>query len=157
MKKRRMIALVLGLISIFGFCGIALGGGDPGACAALPLPNSGPYLTGTFTVALNQSSYCTYDVHIELAHKFKVHLFSWSYDVCLGGGPSLCELTAEMIKDPSGFLASLPCLLDVGGPFGLSGTPVIKDVVILKRDFCQDSSDPLQMILGAITIRVVPQ
>jgi hypothetical protein len=149
-----MIPLVLGLISIFGFYGIALGGGDPGACASPPPPNSGPYITGTFTVALNQASFCTYDVHVELAHRFKLHLFSWSYDVCYGGGPSLCELTAEMIKDPSGFLALVPCLIDVGTPFGLSGTPVIKDVFILKRDFCDDPTR--QMIFGTITIRVVP-
>jgi hypothetical protein len=153
MKKRKMIPLVLVLASIFGFCGIALGGGDPGSCTFPPPPNSGPFITGTFTAAFNQISFNSYDVHFELAHRFKLHLFSWSYDLT-GGGPSLCNLTPEDIKDPSGFLALVPCLIDVGTPFGLIGTPVIKDVFILKKDFCDDPAR--QMIFGTITIRVVP-
>lgn len=157
MKRIKMFPLVLGVVSIVGFYGIALGGSDPTICFPLPSPDSGPYITGTFTVALNQYDYSRYDVHFELAHRFKVHLFSWSYPLSLEGGePSLCDLTPDMIKDPNGLMAQVPCRLDVGGPFGLIGTPVIKNVVILKRDFCQTPGDPLQMIMGAITIRVVP-
>jgi hypothetical protein len=156
MKRTKMIPLVLVFVSILGFYGIALSGGDPGSCTSPPpSPTSGPFITGTFTAALNQFDYDSYDVHLELAHRFKVHLFSWSYDL-LGGGPSLCDLTPEMIKDPTGFLALVPCLIDVGTPFGLNGTPVIKDVFILKRDFCDLPGDPRQMIFGTITIRVVP-
>lgn len=153
MKRIKLFPLVLVLVTIFGFYGIALGGGDPGACTFPPPPNSGPFITGFFTAALDQENYDHYNVQFVLMHKFQVHLFSYTYYL-LGYEPSLCDLTPNMIKDPNGFLALVPCLLDVGGPFGLIGTPVIKDVFILKKENCDNPA--YQMIYGTVVIRVVP-
>jgi hypothetical protein len=92
MKRSKMIPLVLGFVSIFGFYGIALGSADPTICFPLPSPNSGPYITGYFTATLDQELFDHYNVHFVLMNKFKVHLFSYTYYL-QGGEPSLCDLT----------------------------------------------------------------
>lgn len=155
MKRSKMFPLVLVLMFILGFYGVAFSMGyeDP-ACQYPPDPSRGPYLYGTFTVARDQSS-CSqyeecahYNVHIVLRHKLnEVRLFS--FPTALGTG-NLCGYEASVLKTE---FARFPCNLGVGEAFGLGGFPVISDLYIVKRDFC---GTPDEMIHGLITIRVVP-
>lgn len=168
MKKSRLVPLVLAFACILGVYGVAFGGMDPSSCGQivdLYPPTSGPFITGTFTVSLLFGSYygeSYYIVHFVLHHRLKVHTFSYTYPL-QGGEPSLCNLTAEDIKNPELFPSQIPCKADVGTPFGLNGTPVIKDVFIVKKESCGPyvlcspcEDNEYQMIYGLITIRVVP-
>jgi hypothetical protein len=168
MKKSRLFPSVLAFACILGVYGVAFGGYDPSSCGQildLYPPTSGPFITGTFTVSMviGYLGDYNYDVHFVLHHRTKVHIFSYTYPL-QGYEPSLCDLTADDIKNPELFPSQIPCKADVGTPFGLNGTPVIKDVFILKKESCGpyvpcspcDPYSPYQMIHGLITIRVVP-
>lgn len=166
MKRSSMITLVLALVFILGFYGVAFSGGGepcPGCCDNPPAPTSGQYLYGTFTVARDKSEastfpdYAGYDVQIVLQYKLNQHLFS--FFAPLGDG-HLCavkvsnpDLNRPGLKEMFG---GAPCALEVGKAFGFDPTkyfPVISDVYIAKKDFCDT---PQEMILGLITIRLVP-
>jgi hypothetical protein len=172
MKRSKMVPLVLALVSILGFYGIAFGeGGEPGpSCPqSLPPPNSGPFIFGSFTVALDKSQCgidfpecANYVMHAQLTKRGTVHLFS--YNTPGLSGRNLCSYTVSELKE---LYKRVPCLLDVGQAFGLQGMPVIAELVILKKDFCTIGADnpalvgfpevPVNaMISGAVVIRVVP-
>jgi hypothetical protein len=167
MKKSRLVPLVLAFACILGVYGVAVGGMDPSSCGQigdLYPPTSGPFITGTFTVSLvyGMSGDAYYVVHFVLQRGLKVHTFSYTYPL-LGYEPSLCDLTADDIKNPEFFPSQIPCKADVGTPFGLNGTPVIKNVFIVKKESCGPyvpcspcENNEFQMIYGLITIRVVP-
>jgi hypothetical protein len=160
MKRKMMFSLVLALIAILCFQGLAFSRGsgreDPD-CEILPQPSSGTYLYGTYTVARDSSS-CSidmptacghYDVHVILQKKNKIHLFSFS-DM---GTTDLCSLGAAGLRST---FALYPCYINVGEPFGKgkpAWIPVIVDMTITKKDFC---GTPAEMVKGQITIRVVP-
>ena len=168
MKRFRMFPLVLALVCIFGFYGVAFGGGgEGGACDDPPDPTRGPFLYGTFTAG-HDSSGCSMDVpevcahnnvHIVLRHKLnKVHLFSFPTPT---GAKSLCDYEASN-PDPLNpglkeIFAGKPCGENFGEPFGFPPAnyfPVIYEIQILKKDFCGSMTD--EMIFGLITIRLVP-
>ena len=161
MKRSSMITLVLALVFILGSYGVAFSGGGepcPGCCNNPPAPTSGQYLYGTFTVARDKSA-CGlgdisalkgYDVQIVLRHRLnEVHLFS--FHTPLGTG-DLCGYDASQLKTA---YVKLPCALEVGEAFGfdpLKYFPVISDLYITNKDFCDT---PDEMISGLITIRLV--
>ena len=168
MKRFRMFHLALALVCIFGFYGVAFGGGGEGtACENPPDPTRGPFLYGTFTVA-HDSSTCSIDyedlcahnnVHIVLRHKLnQVHLFS--FPTPTGAPKSLCDYVASN-PDPDNhglkeIFASKPCGENFGEPFGFPPAnyfPVIHEIFISKKDFCGSLDE---MIFGLITIRLVP-
>jgi len=174
MKRSRGFELVLIVMFILGLYGFAFGeGGEPGgSCPAdLPQPNSGPFVWGEFTVALDKSG-CSvgysdqcanYVLHAKLRRFGKVHLFS--YHTTGLSGINLCDYKVSELKE---LYKRVPCLLDVGQAFGLQGIPVIAELIISKRDFCKIGLDnpPLPgfddvpinaMISGEVVIRVVPQ
>lgn len=183
MKRSSMIALVLALVFVLGFYGVAFsGGGEPTkSCPQdMPDPTSGPFLFGAFTVALDKS-YCGvinadvcshYTIQLTLARFGKssqLHLFSFSTPSPVTN-TSICSLSNSDIKDA---YKRMPCLLNVGQAFGLEGTPVIADLHITKKDFCTigpgnpsltDLSNmtgfdkvPINaMISGEVVVRVVP-
>jgi len=166
MQKSGMIASFLTIVVIFGFYGVAIGGGwepCPGCCPdTLPAPDHGPYLYGTFTAARDKSEsslypeHAVYDVHVILRRKLnQVHLFSFPAPAPLSVPPAptdyvLCGYETSDIKV---LLAKIPCSWRFSEPFGLPGVPVISELYITKRDFC---GTPDEMIHGLITIRVVP-
>lgn len=163
--RRRFLAVMVVLLVVTGICGSAMGGGrgpeDP-VCTDLPKPNRGPFIWGTFTVALDAGS-CSIDfpdlcqhfnVHAVLQNLREVHLYSFSaeaFDAELGTIIDLCALSSAALQEE---FARVPCSLSIGQDFGLTGTPVIKQLKITKRDFCGDSQK--QMLQGWILIRVVP-
>jgi hypothetical protein len=156
MKRSKMFPLVLSLMFILGFHGVAFSMGyeDP-ACQSPPAPTSGPYLYGTFTVALDEvtlgiEGYEHYNVHVVLWHRNNQHLFSFPAPVEQLGVYNLCDYVASFVKTE---FAKIPCNLGVGEAFGLTGFPVITNLYIVKRDFCGTEDE---MISGLITIRVVP-
>ena len=158
MKRSKKFPLLLVLVSIFGFYGIALGAGEPpswGTCPPeLPAPTRGHFVYGTFTAGLDQLYPDHFNVQMVLRQGTKVHLFSFWTD--LGGG-DLCDQTAVNPETIKQLLAFYPCSLAVGEPFGFDPakfTPVISDIYIIKRDFCEVYER--QMIEGFITIRLVP-
>jgi len=154
MKKKKMIYLAMALAMVFGFSGVALGGGggpeDP-ACDVLPEPTSGRFIWGSFTVAMDTST-CSqewpecahFNVHVVL-RRFG-HVYLYSFPATLGTG-DVCSYSASDFKTT---FARVPCTLEVGQDFGLEGVPVIKSLRITRQD-CDD-----QMIKGRIVIRVVP-
>ena len=171
MKKMRMIIWLLGLLMVFGYLGIAFGGGGPegAGCANLPEPNKGPLLWGYFTVARDQGL-CTFDqdvitavgdqcqhynVHLMLtclwpAGNMEWHLFSFPTT----GRPADLSLVEESnILDSTFGFRQTPCTLKVGQAFGIDGIPVIKKVRILKTE---NPGQIDEMMLGTIIIRVVP-
>jgi hypothetical protein len=169
--KAKIILLVLALAFVLGFYGIAKSGDGPTdpACSTLPNPTAGPFLLGAFSVAYDKSEYSLtepalvghYNVHIALKRFNQTHLFSFPASV---PNQNLCTFTASDFKAE---FAKHPCKLGFGQAFGLSGTPVIVDLVILKRDFCDsppvgfpysgfDNVPVGAMVLGDIIIRVVP-
>jgi len=154
MKKRELIPLVVLLVLILGSFGIALadGGADPNACLdPLPPPSSGPFVRGDFTVAFDKriDSFPHYNFHAVLKYTNDIHLFSAPQKTWVD--KTLCDFTASDIKE---LLKFYPCWMDVGGYFGIIGTPVIADLTITKQDQC---TDPINaMIMGEVVIRVVP-
>ena len=149
MKRNMMISLVLSFVMIVGLCTTAFGGGgfEGQGCevANLPLPTSGPYLYGIFTVARDQSV-CSlythtdecrhYNVQAVLFRGTKIHLFSFVPGTSMGSG-DLCNPDLEgktfdqWLKDEFG---SYPCTLEVGEAFGFDSvkyTPVIKKISII--------------------------
>lgn len=162
MKKSRLVLMAFVLACILGFYGLAFAGGGepcPGCCNNPPLPRSGQFLFGTFTVARDKSA-CGlstnptlngYDVQISLRHKLiQVHLFS--FHAPLGTG-DLCGYDAATLEAT---FAKYPCALEVGEAFGFDPAkyfPVISDLYIAQQDFC---GTPDEMISGFVTIRLVP-
>lgn len=160
MKKSKIIPFVLSFMFVFGFYRTALGGFEPGGCNNLPDPNSGPFLYGEFTLAVDKvcppGSECAhYNLHLKLwrekgGNKVEEHLFSSSAPPMEG---SICDLRSQYIIDYYGFY---PCVMEVEVPFGRNyqGVPVIYELQITNKDFCKDP--PNAMISGPVTIRVVP-
>jgi hypothetical protein len=162
MKRDSIVLPVLVLILLLVFSGMAMAG-EPAGCPDLD-PTKGPFLFGTFTAARDKS-FCTnqyseacphyYEFHVVLTHRLKVHLFSFVADL---EDLRLCDYVASNPNDPDNpglkeIGAKLPCILGVGEAFGLTGVPVIYNLKITGRDFCGTADE---MILGLITIRVVP-
>jgi len=113
----------------------------------------GPYLKGGFTVS--QDPCCG-----ELEPRFIVHLsLRWGNRVLLktfqldnGGNQSPCLLTEPIIM---GFVYNLACMLDVEVPFGLTGTPVIKELILTDSN-CSEGDPSKDIIAGDIIIAIVP-
>lgn len=169
--KGKMTVLVLAIVSVLGFYGVAMGEGggpDPGACAfdPWPQPTSGPFLWGEFSIALDKVALgeynAHYNIHVKLARFGKMHLYSFPEGP--PSGINICNYTAGDIKN---LYKKIPCALGVEGDFGLTGVPVIAELVITNRDFCDGPPPPIPgwkwpnvpedgMISGLIVIRVVP-
>jgi hypothetical protein len=162
MKRDSIVSPALVLILVLAFSGIAMAGEPgPGLCVLPDKPTSGPFLYGTFTAARDQST-CSetypsdcghYNFHLVLTYKHKVHLFSTPAIL-----KDLCNYVASNPDDPDHpglkeLGAKIPCILEVGEAFGLTGVPVIYNLYITERDFCGTEHE---MIHGLITIRVVP-
>ena len=156
--KRRVMLLMFLMIAVmlgsYGFAFAGAAGGEGSGCPdTLPSPTSGPFLTGTFTVAQDKEAckfgpnFCYYDVHVVLNRFLHVHLFSFPAPLA---SKDLCDLTPSELKEN---FAMVPCTLAVQDVFGIAGTPVIKDIMVLKKDFC---NSPDEMIMGTVLIRVVP-
>ncbi len=147
MKKNKLITPILILVCILGLYGVAFsGGGEGGAyvCDPTLLPNSGPFLYGTFTVARFNKNlchynpglpFCGYDVQIMLEYRLtKAHLFS--FQAVLGTG-DLCGYDSPTLEQ---IFVNLPCSLGVGDAFGFDPAkyqPVISDISIIKKDSCK--------------------
>lgn len=159
MKRTKLITPILVLVCILGFYGVAFSGAAGEPCPAccpgdLPPATSGPFLYGTFTVAVDKVTlgwgdpFEHYNVHVVLHHMFSQHLFSFPVPLT----ESLCDFEASYIKEA---FARIPCLWMFGEPFGFDPAkfvPVISDLYISKKDFCGTGDD---MILGVVTIRLV--
>ena len=171
MKKMRMIPWILGLLMVFGYFGMAFGGGGPedAGCANLPEPNKGPLIWGYFTVARDQGL-CTFDedvitamgdkcqhynVHLMLTCLWPVGDMKWQlFSFPTASLPSDLSLVEEStILDPTYGFRQTPCSLKVGQAFGIDGIPVIKKVRILRTE---NGGQLNEMMLGTIMIRVVP-
>jgi len=158
MKRSKTFSLLLSFLLILGLCGIALSMGFEDPTCEPQDPTSGPYIHGTFTVALDgltlgmdyDIAYEHYNVHLVLHHGRTKHLFSFFAPVEQVGGYNLCTYDAAYLKTE---FARMPCSLGVGEAFGLTGFPAISNLHIVKRDFC---GTPDEMIFGLVTIRVVP-
>jgi len=156
MKRMTMISWILALSVIFGFYGVAFSGGgpeDPACPTPLPDPDAGKFLRGEFTVAPDKGPCSPYDeclhynVHYLLKWGNQRHLFS--FPTSMGTG-DLCSYSSEELKD---IFARVPCGMEVGVAFGLSGVPVITNLEIVKQYSCGTNDE---MIRGEIVIRVVP-
>jgi hypothetical protein len=155
MKKIVLFAPLMMLVAVFGFYGTALcaGFGPEGGqdCpTVMPVPTAGPYLVGAFSAAYDKSEVSDghVNVHVTLSRYLKVHLFSFS----AGSSQDLCAVQPAALKDA---FDRVPCFMGVQEAFGLAGVPVITNIQIYKKDFC-DVGYPQAMIEGTITIRVVP-
>lgn len=162
MKRSKLFASLLAVVFILVFYGVAFSGGGaepcPGCCpTTLPAATSGPFLYGTFTVAQDKITsgwgvgYDHYNVHIVLHHGLDQHLFSFPVPL---GAEGLCAYEASDIKAE---FARIPCSWKFGEPFGFDPAkyvPVISALYIAKKDFCDTPPD--EMILGFVTIRLVP-
>jgi hypothetical protein len=146
--------LVLLAALVFGFYGIAIGGGaeDP-FCQDLPAPTSGHFINGHFTAALDKS-YCGFiscgghhNIHLELKRHKEVHLFSFLAPL---GDKDICSYSDVEIKE---LFKGKPCELRIEEAFNLRGIPVVVDLSITKKDFCDTYEDA--MISGEVLIRVV--
>jgi hypothetical protein len=159
-KRINSFPLVLTFVFILGLYGVAAGGGgEPGqGCpATMPPATSGPFLYGTFTVAQDKSEaslyseLAGYDLHIGLQYKLIKHLFS-SFILGLDQR-GLCGVEDSELET---LYAKLPCVLGIGEAFGFDPAqyiPVIKDLHIIKQDFCGTTD---AMIEGIVIIRLVP-
>lgn len=164
MRKNIFLLFAMAMVIVLGFHSDVLAtGGSPDptpdpTCSPdnLPAPTSGSFIMGTYTVGIDQDEGSTfgvdgYQVHVVLSRLGKTHLYSFPLE---RGETDLCTIAASDIKT---YWVGLPCSLGVGADFGLAGTPVLKDVTIIKRDFCPEAGvGKLPMIMGTIVIRVVP-
>ena len=174
------LIVVLALSLAVGFYGPAFaaksGAEDPRCNAAdFPDPTSGPFLTGTFTAAVDKSTcsldypgaipegYTHYNFHVKLWKRWKSYMFSGPLEVPEGSvegnifvfSKKLCEYTNAEIK---AIINEEPCNWYVGDPFGFpleQYVPIVVYVRVTDRDFCAEPGDK-QMIKGFIKIRLVP-
>jgi hypothetical protein len=158
MKKMRIIPWLLAFVLIFGFSGMAFGGGggpeSPVPCPAgtpedpLPEQKNCKFLRGDFTVA-REVGFCGdvfYSVHVELKKGGERHLFSFNASPV----EDLCGVSEADLED---LFASAPCEAGVGLAFDLDGIPVISDLSITVQDSCETFG---AMIKGEIVV-CVPQ
>lgn len=182
--KKVLICLVVISMYLLGLTGTGTAGtGGPGptpACSNLPAPTAGKILTGVFTAAYDTDQ-CAVDnekckgieIHVvvsgttkkrvgsEILTKTVQHLYSFSttlYPPSTSSSPpptpiDLCDPSLDNATLKSRF-EKMPCTFGVGNDFGLQGVPVVTDVKITKRDFCNDAKK--KMMTGTISIRVVP-
>ena len=160
MNRNKIIPLVFVVMFILGLYATAFGGGGlPGPCTVLPPPDHGPFLIGYYIAAYDQG-YCEtayadtcshYDGLFVLKYRNQTHLFSFA-TVAPTSVQDLCQYT-QNISALMALVATWPCNMNVGGPFGLTGTPVITHLSITHTDNCNTTSE---MISGDIVIRVVP-
>lgn len=161
---------VFALVIIAGFYGVAFSAGGgfehlPGCEPEnLPLPTSGPYLYGYFTVARDKHR-CSnpelglcdincrhYNVQVVLFRELSsIRLFSFE------DPPDTIEDDLDLCSRATGLkkiYKSYPCDLQVQKSFGIDGVPVITKISIIKKDFCGTKNE---MIYGIVQIRVVPR
>lgn len=140
-----------------GFCPIPVG-------EDLPSPDTGPQLSGAFTVGQDPNDVETvsqaYIIHLKLQQKTKIHLFNMrEVQGCDPSKPEtcsfgLCNFTESQLQDLAKWL---PCNLGIGAAFGFPADqyiPVIESLKILNKDGCWTKDEMLE---GEIQIRLVPQ
>lgn len=170
MDKKVMMVSLLVVMIIFYCSGIAIGdGGGPEstkACKSLPSATAAsPLITGSFTAAYDKSQ-CSigapeecrhYNIHFVLEmpqlingeETVRRRLFSFPMGVC---DKSICSYEEIYLKKA---YKAQACNLEIGKAFGLGGVPVLTDISVTDRDFC-DSGDE-GMLAGRVKIRVVPK
>jgi hypothetical protein len=158
MEKKMTILLVLGLTIIFGLSEIVLGDGNypMPPCQQLPSPDKGPWLTGYFTVARDQTDKPHYNVHAivkpaDSTDKTKEFMFSFSTTGLGGVKPG--NLCANTGCDLLSQFNQVPCTLEVQKAFGLTGKPVLVEIFNLATSNCGTDRE---MMYGEMRIRVVP-
>ena len=172
MERLHMFPMILTLLFLFIFYGVALGNGgargNPGCnCQSWPEPTAGYFLWGDLTIAFDKLLYGEvglpyYNIQAQLKRGTQVHLYSRSLP---SGGKNICDYTPYELIDPTNGYGKLPCIMGIEEDFDLSGVPVIYDLKVTHKDFCGEKIDGHYppsyeaqdaMISGKITIRVVP-
>jgi hypothetical protein len=167
MKAKGVIPLVLALLFIFIFYGMVLGEGGPGPtpakCQNLPDRRTakGAILQGFLTAARDVTQN-HYDIQVmlegeiqaetpKIKQKVKVrHLFYTTIGPVKD--PDICDRKdVDLMRD----YKELPCMLNVGEPFGFKGIPVLKEFSIKTKEFCGDPTG-IRMIYATIKIVIVP-
>jgi hypothetical protein len=153
MKAKMILSLVIGMVLVFGFCGLVVAGGggpeDPVCTGDLPSADSGYFLRGEFISAGSYDD-TVYGKVIPVAISLKKgntsRLFSFKATFT-----NVCTVTAAQLAETFKWE---PCKLGVAEAFGLVGVPVITSLEITQTDHCDIIAD--RMIRGEIVIRVVP-
>jgi len=169
MDKKVMRVSLLVVMITFYCSGIAIadgGGPEPiSACKSLPsVTATSPLITGSFTAAYDKSQ-CSleapedcrhYDIHFVLEmpqlingeETVRRRLFSFPMRVC---DRSICSYTEIYLKEA---YKAQACNMGIGKAFGLGGVPVLTDISVTDRDFCDTGDEG--MLAGTVKIRVVP-
>jgi hypothetical protein len=174
--KSKVWLCLLAVIVVAGFTGTVqagkMGGPECPTCNA-PVPaTKGPWLHGSFTVALDGGMCSSFDpwtcghynIQAVLKRGSTMQLYSFPAPLLSMDGTdengnwtyNLCDVSASdfMVWQDCADLGAMPCMLGVAKDFGFDGyTPVITHVEIKKKDFCGTGQ---VMLKGHLRIRLVP-
>lgn len=161
MKEKVAILLLIGSTMILGLNEMAFSDGGflpQPPCDKLPVPDKGPWITGYFIIARDQSGSGTphYNIHAVVksaGSKVKMQEFMFSFSTDKLGGVKPGNLCANSVCDLLNQFRHIPCRLEVEKPFGLTGKPVLAEVFNLTTSNCGTDSE---MMYGELRIRVVP-
>jgi len=164
-NKWTRLLLTAALVLLAGGIAAADGGGpEPGGCPqALPAPTpASPLLKGFFVAGYDRSACAVAEpdcrhsnIHVVLEmpqlvngeEKIVRHLFSMHWKET----DPVCGFSDDELMQKYKFG---PCIKRVGEAFGLPGVPVISNLKVVARDFCEDPDRA--MIYGTLMVQVVP-